>query len=68
MWTIGSANVLGTISRSAFAANSHTGALSNGLVVLGPDELGGFADLASLQGQEDVSSLLIHAGLNLFGA
>lgn len=59
---------MGMVSRSAFAGDGHTGALSNRLVVLGPYELGGFADLAGLQGQEDVSSLLVHAGLNLFGA
>lgn len=59
---------MGTVLRSAFAGNGHTRALSNGLVVLGPDELGGFADLASLQGQEDISSLLVHTGLNLLGA
>lgn len=58
---------VGLVSRSAFAGNGHTGALSNGLVVLRPDKLGGFADLTGLQGQEDVSSLLIHTGYNLFG-
>lgn len=40
---------MGMVSRSAFAGDGHTGALSNGLVVLGPDELGGFADLTGLQ-------------------
>lgn len=59
---------MGMVLRSAFAGDGNTGALSNGLVVLGPDKLGGFADLAGLQGQEDVSSFIVHAGLNLFGA
>lgn len=57
-----------TVSRSAFAGDGHTGALSDGLVVLGPQELGCLADLAGLQGQEDVSGLLVHAGHDLFGA
>lgn len=58
----------GSALRSAFAGGGHTGALSNGLVVLGPHELGRLADLAGLQGQEDVSGLLVHAGHDLFGA
>lgn len=56
------------VLRSAFAGDGHTGALSDGLVVLGPHELGRLADLAGLQGQEDVSGLLVHAGHDLFGA
>lgn len=56
------------VSRSAFAGDGHTGALSDGLVVLGPHELGRLADLAGLQGQEDVSGLLVHTGHDLFGA
>lgn len=54
--------------RSAVCCHGNPGAVADGFVVLGPDELGRLADLAGLQRQVDVPGLLVHAGLDLLGA